>query len=465
MPHRRILRTLCWTALCVPSASALALPIVVNDIGDQTNNCTTTCTLRGAVSRTLSGDTISFDVPDQSTIVLTNGSIGIPTDISITGPGPTHLTIKGNGTQRLFVIGGGPSSTQSISGLTLEGGVSVGMDGSAGTLLPGGPGTVAGGGCVYINAGASVRMDQVDMRDCSATGGKGGDGGLTGSAGGVGGAAFGAAIYVSGGLTLSNSDVINAIAIGGDGGSAVGQNSSGIGGNGGNAGSAAGGAFYVQGSGYLSLFNVTLIGPTANGGRGGAGANGALVGGNGGNGGDSGAGAIEVGAGGGKETASVGFTTILYGGAFGGIPGKRGTGGLANGSTGAVGAYGASAIDAQSVITVNDNIFLTLGGDLCTGTGLMAFDKNISNEPTPTCAGFTSVTARIFSDDVITRAYSDPFPGLIPMHGSAPIDATACPVSIFGLFDQHGTPRPQGPLCDLGAIEADYVFVNGFDPF
>jgi hypothetical protein len=28
--------------------------------------------------------------------------------------------------------------------------------------------------------------------------------------------------------------------------------------------------------------------------------------------------------------------------------------------------------------------------------------------------------------------------------------------------DQHGTPRPQGSQCDIGAIEADYVFVDGF---
>jgi len=29
--------------------------------------------------------------------------------------------------------------------------------------------------------------------------------------------------------------------------------------------------------------------------------------------------------------------------------------------------------------------------------------------------------------------------------------------------DQHGTARPQGTKCDLGAIEADYIFVDGFE--
>src|SRR5262249_14814053 len=28
--------------------------------------------------------------------------------------------------------------------------------------------------------------------------------------------------------------------------------------------------------------------------------------------------------------------------------------------------------------------------------------------------------------------------------------------------DKQATPRPQGGACDLGAIEADYVFVDGF---
>ena len=29
--------------------------------------------------------------------------------------------------------------------------------------------------------------------------------------------------------------------------------------------------------------------------------------------------------------------------------------------------------------------------------------------------------------------------------------------------DQHGTSRPQGSQCDIGAIEADYVFVDDFE--
>jgi hypothetical protein len=28
--------------------------------------------------------------------------------------------------------------------------------------------------------------------------------------------------------------------------------------------------------------------------------------------------------------------------------------------------------------------------------------------------------------------------------------------------DEHATPRPQAATCDLGAIEADYIFVDVF---
>ena len=51
-------------------------------------------------------------------------------------------------------------------------------------------------------------------------------------------------------------------------------------------------------------------------------------------------------------------------------------------------------------------------------------------------------------------------------HGSA-IDAAAQCAGTGGVEvfsdDQHATPRPQGALCDLGAIEADYVFFDGLE--
>jgi hypothetical protein len=53
----------------------------------------------------------------------------------------------------------------------------------------------------------------------------------------------------------------------------------------------------------------------------------------------------------------------------------------------------------------------------------------------------------------------------MPAYGSAVIDAaTTCnnPIQLLET-DQLGTARPQGSTCDLGAIEADYVFVGEFN--
>ena len=51
-------------------------------------------------------------------------------------------------------------------------------------------------------------------------------------------------------------------------------------------------------------------------------------------------------------------------------------------------------------------------------------------------------------------------PAYLPRFGSAAIDATDC-ANVLG--DLQDTPRPQGLACDIGAIEADYIFVGEFD--
>jgi hypothetical protein len=54
----------------------------------------------------------------------------------------------------------------------------------------------------------------------------------------------------------------------------------------------------------------------------------------------------------------------------------------------------------------------------------------------------------------------------MPAYHSSLIDAAA---NCFNLnaqevsADQHGTARPQGSQCDIGAIEADYIFLYGFE--
>ena len=79
------------------------------------------------------------------------------------------------------------------------------------------------------------------------------------------------------------------------------------------------------------------------------------------------------------------------------------------------------------------------------------------------CTGFTKHGA--FAQLFLPLNLSTAWPGYMPVYHSAVIDAAAnCndlnaqPVNA----DQHGTPRPQGSQCDIGAIEADYIFFDGF---
>src|SRR5437868_13955427 len=75
--------------------------------------------LREAIAKATSGDTINFSV--TGTIILTTGQLFISQNpLTITGPGASVLTISGNSYSRIFDIGGGVVAT--ISGLTLKNG-------------------------------------------------------------------------------------------------------------------------------------------------------------------------------------------------------------------------------------------------------------------------------------------------------------------------------------------------------
>ena len=57
-------------------------------------------------------------------------------------------------------------------------------------------------------------------------------------------------------------------------------------------------------------------------------------------------------------------------------------------------------------------------------------------------------------------------PSHMPIWHSPAIDAAATCKDLASAdvtADQHGTARPQGGSCDLGAIEADYLFADGFE--
>ncbi len=101
-----------------------AASLVVNTNADNgPGNCTTTCTLRDAITAAANGDTITFQGGLASPIILTAGTITIAHNITLQGPGAATLAVDGNHASGIFVVNAG--TTVSISGLTLQNSSSV----------------------------------------------------------------------------------------------------------------------------------------------------------------------------------------------------------------------------------------------------------------------------------------------------------------------------------------------------
>lgn len=131
--HRRF-----WTAACV---LALAMLVVTSrafattfTVTDTSDNAGDTGSLRYAVNNAIDGDTIAFNGV-VGTITLTNGTLTIAHNITITGPGAGLLTLSGNNAVTVLTVNSG---TVNISGLTIANGNAGGGHGggilNAGTL-------------------------------------------------------------------------------------------------------------------------------------------------------------------------------------------------------------------------------------------------------------------------------------------------------------------------------------------
>jgi predicted outer membrane repeat protein len=107
--------------------------------------------LRAAIGSASAGDTIDL-TQVSGTILLTSGSISINSNLTIDGPGMDQLSIDGNNASQIFNI---PSSTVSMSDLTMTHGNNANTD----------------GGALYTNG--SVTLTRVAMIDNHA-GGSGG---------------------------------------------------------------------------------------------------------------------------------------------------------------------------------------------------------------------------------------------------------------------------------------------------
>ena len=197
----------------------------------------------------------AFATP-QSIMLGTGGTLNIPANTTITGPGANLLTVSGANTYQIFTAGSG--ITASISGLTLINGVTTSQGGAiydSGTLtvsnsvFTGNTAGVNGGAVATAGAPAILTLAGCSFSNNSSTGNGGALNNGPGSTITVTGTTFsgntahvsGGAIGSSGTLTLINSTIT------------------------GNAASTVrgGGIYNTQGA-ALTLTNTTLTGNTAN---------------------------------------------------------------------------------------------------------------------------------------------------------------------------------------------------------
>ena len=459
----------CYTfALTVMAGTANANMITVNDAGDAgPGNCTSTCTLRDAIATATSGDTITFSPSLASPIALTQGELLIAKALTITGPGAAALTISAQNASRVFDI----AANATITDLGIADGA---VAGSNDTNSDGGAGGSVGGACVLVDGGITAVLDRVVVRHCYATGGSGGRGadgspgvgpppafGGTGGTGGNGGDAVGAAVAVNGSLSLFDSSVLDAHATGGiagNGGNGGSGTPPGFAGQGGVGGAAEGGAVAVSG-GSLRIVNSTITASSGNGGSGGAAGSG-TSGFPGGIGGYAAGGLLYVDNS--ATLADLEFSTLVNGSVAGGAAGPGGPIG---------GTPVANAIVAGSTLNVLSSIVVGAqsGTELCYGpvtaaTGSANVSETTNNTANGSSCNDFSVNATLAQ--ILKSVDTSATPAYMPIWNSPAIDAaTNCQdlASQTVTADQHGTLRPQGNACDLGAIEADYIFVDGFD--
>ena len=494
MNHFKTCRAIPVWLFAAFSGHALAGILTVNVADDPagSGSCPAACSLRQAIASAGSGDTLVFAPGLASPITLGQGPLVVDKALTIQGPGAAKLTISANNASQVLIV----SDQASISGLTLADGFitgsagSNGADGTPGAAgVPGGsggtggPGGLAGGACVQVaNSGALV-LDHVAVRHCIAYGGSGGNGGnggagnlnptdpplSPGGAGGnsgAGGDATGGAILVYGSLNLLNSSVVDGQAYGGAGGAGaaggIGYSGSyvfGASGVSGAGGAASGGAVFVA-AGSLRITNSTIAGGSGTGGAGGAGVTTTQDVTQGGAGGDSAGGLIRVDAS--AALADLEFSTFTGGQVVGGSGGS-GAGPPLVGPSGT--AYG-NAISAANTITTLSIVVVDVqpGVSLCDGqVASAAGSVNLSEDSS--CSGFTlqGTFAQLFHPLDVNAT---PWPGYLPLYHSAVIDAAATCQDLAAQTvanDQHDTARPQGAGCDLGAIEADYLFVGDFE--
>lgn len=419
-------------------------------------NCSAVCTLRDAIATASAGDTITFAIALPRTITLNGTQLSIATPLTIQGPGAQQLTVSGNAKSRVLDI----ENIVAISGITFRDGAAIGAPGVLGSNGSGTNGTPAMGGCIYIGSAGDLTLTGVAIDSCEAVGGAGGAGKndsfapfRTGN-GGNGGSARGGGIFSAGEIDLVQSSISGCSAIGGKGGDG-GEDYYGYASGHGGVGSYAtgGGIFAVAGA--LKVTNSTIAGCIVTGGYGGNGGARAegLTPGQSGNGANASAGSVYV--------ASTVFLSDIQFSTLTGNVVTAGVGGTFP-STASSGVSSADALRTVPLTYLKSSIVASIGSNSdCVGS-IYADGENL--DANSTCSGFT-LHAPISNVLAPVSLSSDGTYSMQPIFRGPAIDGAAGCNLIDGSLatnDQHGLPRPQGPACDLGAIETDYIFADWF---
>ena len=433
------------TIVSVWVGTAWAGTMTVTSLADDGDGiCDATCTLRDAVISAASGDQIVFSnsltYPDA--VYLGGQEILLYKSLSIVGPGADKLSIDGDNSSRLFELVA--NASVSFSGLTLTQGRVSGTGGA-------GPSSTAQGGAFFVGAGSTLALWNCVVSYNHVFGGQGSSG--PGGPAGSGGDAYGGAIFSTGTLQIHGTRFSNNGALGGPGGMGFPGGFA----NGGTGGNALGGALYSSGQTEIlgSQFsdNGTLGGP------GGAAGPGAQFS---GSGGSTQGGAMALG-----NFAFVAFSSMALNFAQPGVPGSTisGGGGTLPGNTGS--AYGSDVTSNATLLsryTIFDSTQPSVASS-CSVANMLVQGNNLDADSS--CAGFTLHAADHFvvATDALGTLLRLPW-------GSAAIDSAADCKDPFGIvqnLDLIGSTRPLDgnadhvAACDLGGLEADYLFVNGFE--
>jgi hypothetical protein len=114
-------------------------------------------------------------------------------------------------------------------------------------------------------------------------------------------------------------------------------------------------------------------------------------------------------------------------------------------------------------LRVRSSIIASSGGNSdCVGS-ITAQGSNFDRNSTCTGFGLHGASAAVLNPAAIA---ADGTWSQVPRYGGALINAAAdCELinASTETEDQHDIPRPQGNACDVGAVETDYVFADGFE--